>query len=220
MDSHQLRRSEAVLTEREARNVIHSTRSFRDRCILECLYFAGMRVQEVAGPEKVKRKGEVLEVGGHLFPEDFDFDRNVIHVRKSKFGKTRVVPFIDANFRADLRQYTRTLKRGEPVFPVKRRMIQVIVQRAAESAGITNPYTGARHVHPHLFRHSIARHLKSAGYPAEFIQKFLGHHSITTTMDTYGTLSLGEMQSIIANKTGDTSLIGDTRTVRPELPRP
>jgi integrase len=71
-----------------------------------------------------------------------------------------------------------------------------------------------RHVSPHLFCHSIARHLKSA----EFIQKFLGHASIKTTMDTYDTLSLGEMQSIIAQKTGDYSLIGDEENVRGELP--
>ena len=67
---------------------------------------------------------------------------------------------------------------------VKRRMIQMIVQKAAEAAGITNPYSGAKHISPHVFRHSIARHLKSAGYAAEFIQKFLGHQSIKTTMDT------------------------------------
>jgi hypothetical protein len=36
-------------------------------------------------------------------------------------------------------------------------------------------------------------------------------------MDTYGTLSLGEMQEIIANKTGDASLIGDAKSVRAEL---
>ena len=36
-------------------------------------------------------------------------------------------------------------------------------------------------------------------------------------MDTYGTLSLGEMQQMIANKTGDISLIGDATTLRGEI---
>ncbi|HUQ94679.1 MAG TPA: tyrosine-type recombinase/integrase [Bryobacteraceae bacterium] len=72
---------------------------------------------------------------------------------------------------------------------------------------------------PHVFRHSIARHLKSAGYAAEFIQKFLGHQSIKTTMHTYGALSIGEMQHMIAQKTGDYSLIGDAKSSRAELPR-
>jgi integrase/recombinase XerD len=207
------------LTPHEASNIIHSTKTFRDRCIIECLYFAGLRVQEVSGPEKRKaRDGRgVVEVGGHFYVEDLDFARNVIHVRKSKFGKTRTVPFIDANFKADMRQLVRGRKPGELVFDVKRRMIQHIVQNAAEAAGITNPYSGARHVSPHPFRHSIARHLKSAGYTAEFIQKFLGHSSITTTMDTYGTLSLLEMQQQIAEKTGDYTLVSDAKNVRPEL---
>jgi integrase len=203
MESHQLKRSEATLTSREAVNIINSTRNYRDRCIIKCLYYGGLRVQEVVN----------LEAG------DLDFQRRVMHIRKSKFGKTRTVPFIDANFLTDLRQLTQGYKATDPVFPIKRRMVQHIVRKAGEVAGITHPYTGARHVSPHLFRHSIARHLKSAGYAAEFIQKFLGHNSIQTTMDTYGTLSLGEMQQTIAQKTGDSTLIGDAKSVRPELPR-
>lgn len=168
------------------------------------MYFGGLRVQEVDKE--------------HLFVEDLDFERNVIHVNDSKFGKSRTVPFIDANFKADLRQLVRGRHPREPVFNVHRRMIQHIVQKAAEEAGITNPYRGARHVSPHVVRHSIARHLKSAGYLGEFIQKFLGHASIKTTMDIYGTLSIGEMQEMVAAKTGDRSLIGDAKSVRPELP--
>jgi len=36
-------------------------------------------------------------------------------------------------------------------------------------------------------------------------------------MDTYGTLSLGEIPQQIAQKTGDYSLIGDATSIRPEL---
>jgi integrase len=78
MDSHQLKRSQATLTSRETQNVINSTRTFRDRCILKCVYYAGMRVQEVL----------------RLQVEDLDFQRRVI--RPSKFGKRRIVPFIEA----------------------------------------------------------------------------------------------------------------------------
>jgi integrase len=88
---------------------------------------------------------------------------------------------------------------------------------AAGAPDITNPYTGAKHVSPHLFRHSIARHLESAGYAAEFMQKFLGHQGITTTLDTYGILSLGEMQEIIAQKSGDYSVIAEAKSVAPAL---
>jgi site-specific recombinase XerD len=113
-------------------------------------------------------------VNEHLFVGDC-FQRCVMHIRKSKFDKTRAVPFMDANFLADLRQLVRGRKPTEPVVDVKRRMIMIqhIVQHAAEAAAIRNPQSGARHVSAHLFRHSIARHLKSAGSAAEFIRKFL-----------------------------------------------
>jgi len=48
---HQLKRSEATLTPREANNIINSTRNYRDRCILKCLYYGGLRVQEVVNLE-------------------------------------------------------------------------------------------------------------------------------------------------------------------------
>jgi hypothetical protein len=38
-------------------------------------------------------------------------------------------------------------------------------------------------------------------------------------MNTYGTPSIGEMQQIIAQKTGDYSLIGDAKAIRPQLAR-
>ena len=47
MDSQQLKRSQATLAPREAQNVINSIKAFRDRCIVKCLYYAGLRVQEV-----------------------------------------------------------------------------------------------------------------------------------------------------------------------------
>jgi hypothetical protein len=49
-------------------------------------------------------------------------------------GKTRTTPFIDANFNADMRVLVRGRKATELVFDVKRRMVQHIVQRAAEAA--------------------------------------------------------------------------------------
>ncbi len=51
-----------------------------------------------------------------------------------------------------------------------------------------------QHLNPHIFRHSIARWLKSQGFTAEWIQNFLGHQSYKTTMDLYGTISIDEMQ--------------------------
>ncbi len=48
----------------------------------------------------------------------------------------------------------------------------------------------AKTINPHIFRHSIARYLKSRGFSAEWIQNFLGHASYKL----YGTISIDEMQ--------------------------
>ena len=92
-----------------------------------------------------------------------------------------------------------------------------MAQKAVESAGITHSYSAAKHASPHLFRQSLARHLKSGGYTVKFLQKFLRHSTITTTMHTQGILSLGEMQQMIAQKTGDYPLIRDAKAIRREL---
>ena len=79
------------------------------------------------------------------------------------------------------------------------RQINHIVMLAGKKAEVIHPNPHQKFINPHLFRHSIIRHLKSMGFQAEWLQNFAGHNSITTTMDTYGTLGIEEMQEI-ANK--------------------
>jgi integrase len=71
------------------------------------------------------------------------------------------------------------------------------------AAGIENSHPGRKHLNPHIFRHSVARFLKSKGSSAEWIQNFLGHQSHQTTMDMYGTISIDEMQEIARRKLGE-----------------
>ena len=83
------------------------------------------------------------------------------------------------------------------------RLVNHIVQRIGEEAGITNPNPRLKYLNPHIFRHSIACFLKSKGFSAEWVQNFLGHQSYKTTMDMYGTISIDEMQEIAAQKLGE-----------------
>lgn len=186
----QHKKSEYTLSPREIANLSNSTNSFRDRLIIKCLYYGGMRVSEVAN----------LEV------QDIDFDRNVLHIRKSKGGKTRTIPFIDSGFKADLKHFIGP-KTKDKVFSIGKRMIQYIVSKTAEKSNIKHPDPTAKNINCHLLRHSIARHLKSAGYRLEWIQKFLGHTKLSTTADSYGTLSLQEMQMELVKKSGDKTLL-------------
>ncbi|MCH8329975.1 MAG: tyrosine-type recombinase/integrase [Bacteroidetes bacterium] len=75
-----------------------------------------------------------------------------------------------------------------------------ITQKAGERAEIKNPNPRLQHINPHIFRHSIARFLKSKNLSAEWIQNFLGHASFKTTMDMYGTISINEMQEDVEKK--------------------
>ena len=83
------------------------------------------------------------------------------------------------------------------------RLVNHIIQKVGAAAGIENPHPGRKHLNPHIFRHSIARFLKSKGFSAEWIQNFLGHQSYQTTMDMYGTISIDEMQEIARRKLGE-----------------
>lgn len=76
------------------------------------------------------------------------------------------------------------------------RIVNHIVQQVGIKAGIGNPNPRLQRLNPHIFRHSIARWLKSQGFTAEWIQNFLGHQSYKTTMDMYGTISIDEMQEV------------------------
>lgn len=61
---------------RECDSVYHPLRPWNLYCILGLLAVTGMRISEVI----------------NLRPEDIDWERHVLTVRKTKFGKTRLVP--------------------------------------------------------------------------------------------------------------------------------
>ena len=172
------------MSNNEVKVIVHSTKNFRDRCLIKCLYYAGMRREEVT----------------KLDVRDVDFQRRRITVN-GKGGKQRVVPFIDFEFMGDLKALVGQQKEGR-LFPLSVRAVNFIVQRAGERSGIKHPNPYAKHINPHLFRHSISRHLKSAKFSLETIQNFMGHESFKTTMDMYGTQSIDEMQQEFDRKLG------------------
>ncbi len=176
----------------EIRKLFIATPNFRDRRILKSLYWLGLRRQELID----------LDV------RDLDFDRRRVKVREGKGAKTRIVPIIDEEFLSDLAHHIGHRAEG-PVFlsnqgkALSPRMVNYIVEDAGERAGVDNPNPRLQHLNPHIFRHSIARWLKSKGFSAEWIQNFLGHQSYKTTMDMYGTISIDEMQEFAAQKLGE-----------------
>lgn len=182
MAKYQLKAAAYHLQLSEIKKLFFTTNSFRDRCLLKSLFWAGLRREEAV----------------NLDVRDIDFERKRIKVR-GKGDKIRTVPIIDDEFLHDIKHLLGGRTDG-PVFSKSNgqqltvRMVNHITRIAGEKAGLKNPNPKLQHINPHIFRHSIARFLKSKGFAAEWVQNFLGHASYKTTMDMYGTLSIDEMQ--------------------------
>jgi integrase/recombinase XerD len=147
----------------------------RDRAMLTVFYGCGLRRNE----------------GYHLDLSDIDFDRRILHVRKGKANKERLVPFNKTNSQY-LQEYIYD-SRPQIVFD-KRNNAFFISQKGnrmnAQSMAIRLKLLQQRtddlqlqekNVRLHVLRHSIATHLLQNGMPLEKISKFLGHNSLEST---------------------------------------
>lgn len=125
---------------------------------------------------------------------DITFEKNLLEIREGKGGKSRTIP-ITEELASDLLHLVANRKKG-PVFESQRgghmvpRQINWIVARAGELAGVKNPNPKYEHLTCHLFRHSFAREWKKRGGSIESLSKILGHTSVKTTLDEYGTEDL------------------------------
>lgn len=184
MRKSQLKNSEYHLTASEIQEIILAAQTERDRLIIKMLAHTGMRRFELAG----------LDV------RDIDFDKRLLHIREGKGGKGRVVP-MTKELASDLRIYLNKQPRNAgPVFVAERdpkkhghlspRQINNIVAEVGRRAGIANPNPKYQVINCHLFRHSFARLWKDQGQSIESLSKILGHTSVATTWDTYGTEDL------------------------------
>ena len=145
-------------------------KGLRDRAILEVLFSTGLRISELCSLNRY-----------------LDFDRGEVTVR-GKGNKLRVVFLDDRSVRAikaylDKRgdaeeamfiSYTKA-KSPKVIGRIIPRTVQRLVDFYARKAGI------AKHVHPHVLRHSFATDLLINGADLRSVQEMLGHANISTT---------------------------------------
>ena len=154
----------------------------RDRCILELMYRAGLRVSEVC----------------KLTPRDVDIEKGIIEVRDSKTGD-RIARYNAGTLSALLERWKderRRLKLGRspwlfctikasntplggpaaPGRPVSKRAVQDMIKRRARRAGVD-----PTRVTPHKLRHSFATHYLEDGGNIRKLQQMLGHTDLETT---------------------------------------
>lgn len=171
------------LTLEEINQIINAAPTFRDRVIIEVFANTGIRRAELRD----------------LKISDVDFNRRQVFIREGKGKKPRTVP-IDENTLRDITQLVGNRKSGN-IFtspksypgPMSLKQINEIVAKCAKRAGINHPNQGKKQINPHLFRHSFVRNALRDSVPLQYIQKAVGHSSIKTTVDIYGTPSQGDV---------------------------
>jgi site-specific recombinase XerD len=149
-----------------------SALDIRNACILEMLYGCGLR------------RGEVIR----LDLVNVDLVQRTVWVEESKHGQSRLLPLMGSAATAvrDWLALRRSLVRGPDrgAFFLTRAGKRLTIQALAALFNSLNADRGpdARHLHCHLFRHSIAVHLLRGGADVRHIQAFLGHASISTVI--------------------------------------
>ena len=142
--------------------------ALRNRAIVHLLLATGLRVGELIS----------LEL------EDIDLAARAVRVR-GKGGRERLALLESEECIASLDQHIRSRSRasacGRRVFlnargtPLSSQGVAYVLRRTAQEAGVE------RHITPHMFRHTAATLLMSAGVDIRLVQSYLGHRSIVTT---------------------------------------
>jgi integrase/recombinase XerD len=141
---------------------------WRDRCMLELLYAAGLRVSELCA----------------LTVTDPDLQRGLVRVF-GKGAKERLCPLHDLmqkmlstylrDWRPKFIPKTKALFLNRSGEGLTRQYVWKTVKKYALTAGIT------RAISPHTFRHSFATHLLEGGADLRTVQLLLGHADISAT---------------------------------------
>ena len=130
----------------------------RNRALVELVYSAGLRSAEAVG----------LDLG------DVDFEQELVHVRKGKGGKDRVVPLGEEAAHL-VAQYLHEA-RPQLVNGAENALFVSARGRRLDTSTLRRLVP-----HPHRLRHAFATHLLEGGADLRTIQELLGHASLSTT---------------------------------------
>ena len=176
-----------VLNEKEMDAILalpdmHNKLGVRDRCMLEILYGAGLRVSELCNLQVL----------------DLDVQRGVLRVF-GKGAKERLLPLHSMavsllcdymrNWRPTFSPREDTLFLNRSGRGLSRVALWKIVRKYALRVGIR------RAISPHSFRHSFATHLLEGGADLRSVQLLLGHADISAT-EIYTHVQSGRLRRI------------------------
>jgi integrase/recombinase XerD len=153
-----------ILSVSEIQNLINSTNNIKHKSLLAITYGCALRM------------GDVL----NLKLNDIDRHRGVIHIKKGKGNKDRLVP-LPQNILPLLEKYYRKYYPKEFLFEGAKggkyssTSLSKLLKAAAFRAGIQKEIT------LHTLRHSCATHMLENGVNLRYIQEILGHNDPKTT---------------------------------------
>lgn len=160
--------------------------SIRDIAVIELLFATGIRISELC----------------FLKPSDVDLENNTILIY-GKGSKERILQIGNPEVLAALQLYQETFAadiKSCGYFFVNRlrhklsdQSVRFMINRNAELAGIS------QHITPHMFRHSFATLLLEQDVDIRYIQKMLGHSSISTT-EIYTHVSNTKQKDILVHR--------------------
>ncbi len=158
----------------------------RDIAVIELLFATGMRVSELCS----------------LKPMNIDLENNTVLIY-GKGAKERILQIGNPDVISALTLYQETFKEDIEAcgyFFVNRlqhklsdQSVRFMINHYAELAGIE------QHITPHMFRHSFATLLLEQDVDIRYIQRMLGHSSISTT-EIYTHVSNVKQKDILVNK--------------------
>lgn len=157
----------------ESKKLIKSVTSrnpVRDKCIIVLFLNTGMRLSELCGINISSIKGDTLIVKGKGNKERFVYLNEAcleeinkyLYVRSKQEDKIKL-DSKDALFISEQKRR------------ISKRAVEDIVNKAIESAGLSNKYS------VHKLRHTAATLIYRAGADIRSLQAILGHESIATT---------------------------------------
>lgn len=168
-----------IFSKEDVERILLSPKNIKHRAMLSTIYACGLRC------------GDLI----NLKIEDLDTDRKLIHIKKGKGKKDRIVP-IPENLIKLLRDYYKIykpkvylfegIKSGERYCETSLRQV---FKSALNKTGINSQ------AKLHWLRHSFATHLLENGTDIRFIQEILGHKSTKTT-EIYTHVSTRSIQNI------------------------
>ena len=132
--------------------------ALRNRTLVEVVYSAGLRSAEAVG----------------LDLADVDFDQELVHIRRGKGGKERVVP-LGEEAALWLGRYLRDSR------PALAKGANDALFLSARGRRLDTSTLRRIVPHPHRLRHAFATHLLDGGADLRTIQELLGHSSLSTT---------------------------------------